>query len=99
MSTAQSVRYKAKGLKILEAAPIEWPELVKALPSSEMLELSRWLDSVSEGAARLSAYVEARGGSGCGDSGHDRAVKAQNRRAAKVRRALGYTFPKLDFTF
>lgn len=44
--------------------------------------------------ARFREYIEQRDGAGCGDQGHEAAVKAQNKLATKVRRALGFTFPE-----
>ncbi len=59
----------------------------------------RKLDSLIEALTRFRAYLEYRSGSGCYDQGHKAAVKAQNRLAAKVRKALGFTYYKQDITF
>ena len=59
----------------------------------------RKLDSLIEALTRFRAYLEYRSGSGCSDQGHKAAVKAQNSLAAKVRKALGFTYPKQDITF
>lgn len=67
--------------------------------SEEKQALSSWLAQASIHAARLMAYVETRYGMGCGDQGHQAAVKTSNRTVAKVRRALGFTYPKDDITF
>jgi hypothetical protein len=63
-------------------------------------EVANELDRIAVHASRLSAYLNERGGNGCGDSGHAEGVKAQNKKAAKVRKALGYSYPdqcKIEF--
>lgn len=62
-------------------------------------EYARTLDAIAVKAARMAEYLESRGGDGCGDSGHEAAVSASNRRAARVRKALGYTYPRDDVHF
>lgn len=49
--------------------------------------------AVSQRAAWVSEYLSLRGASGCGDHGHDEAVKGANKYLKKVRKALGYTYP------
>jgi hypothetical protein len=98
-TAGETVSWKAQGLELIGSAPVTWDEWVPRMKSSELQEFERWLTSVSERAARLAAYVGARGANGCGDQGHERAVREQNRTAAKVRKALGYTQARHDINF
>lgn len=74
-------------------APVDWQSQAAQTPEARRLELARALDDIAQHAARLSAYLETF------SNGHDAAVRAQNRRIAKVRRALGFTYPKADLHF
>lgn len=66
------------------------------MPVAEAQQLVRMLEANAVEAARRAAYIEAR----CVDRrSHADAVKAQNRLATKVRRALGFTYPKQDVSF
>lgn len=58
--------------------------------------LSNSLINLSVLAARMSAYIDARGGEGGKDKGHDAAVKHQNDCAAKIREAFGFQHPRAD---
>jgi hypothetical protein len=57
---------------------------------ARLQSLEQALEGIATGAARLAAYMGKRHGYGCGDQGHDRAVRVSNKVVAKVRRALGY---------
>lgn len=57
------------------------------------------LDGMIVQLSRFREYLEQRGGTGCGDQGHKSAVKAQNKMAAAIRRALGFTRAKSDVIF
>ena len=50
-------------------------------------------------AARMSAYIDARGGEGGVDKGHKEAVEEQNKRAERVRAVLGFQHPRADIDF
>ncbi len=41
----------------------------------------------------IAAYLDARGGDGTGDHGHDEAMKRARRAVKAARKALGYTYP------
>lgn len=90
------------GMRWLLSAPISWDEKVTEsgkAGTSEIQEIANWLDQVAVRAVRLSGYLEARGATGCGDGGHASGVKSSNKKAAKVRKAIGYTQPKNDINF
>jgi hypothetical protein len=61
--------------------------------SGELKELSKQASYLSEQLAVISEYLDWRGGGGCGDHGHDDALKKAEKRRKKVRKALGYTYP------
>ncbi len=96
------VSIKKAGLDWLECAPITWDaKVTESLirGTANVQELANWLDSMTERCARLSGYLEARGATGCGDNGHAEGVKQSNKKVAKVRKAIGYTYPKADLSF
>jgi len=41
----------------------------------------------------IAAYLDARGGDGTGDHGHEEAMKQARKAVKAVRKALGYTYP------
>lgn len=99
MNTTESVKYKEAGLHWLGLPPIAWKHRVDQLSVTEKQELTRWLDSVIERAARLRGYVDTRGALGEGDAGHEKSVQESNTLAARIRRALGYTYARQDLRF
>lgn len=83
--------------RLLTTPPAEWH---KALPRDlECIDLSRELDSLIEHAARLRAYLDHMAQMRRDDDAHAAAVKASNNLAAKIRKALGYTQARNDYTF
>ncbi len=60
---------------------------------SEANELSDYLTSLSVTAGMLAQYLGYRGGFGCGDHGHDKAMKAAHKREKALRKANGYSYP------
>lgn len=68
----------------------QWRSAADSMDSTAACRYAAALDAIAERAARVAAYLEARGGRGCGDSGHDAGVKAANRAARLVRKARGY---------
>lgn len=93
---------KQIGLKWRACAPVTWDAKVTETlkdGTGTVQALVNWLDSVAEHCARLSGYLEARGATGCGDNGHADGVKSSNRKVTKIRKALGYTYPKSNLQF
>lgn len=79
-----------------------WPlaelseRLEKHVPlDSDRVELARDLEFQAVKLLRLSEYIGARGEG----QDHSEAVKEQNRTITKIRKALGYTYPKDDLNF
>jgi hypothetical protein len=82
----------AEVLKLLEQAPVEFDAFCSEPDNRARLQsLEQALEGITTGAARLAAYLGQRHGYGCGDQGHDQAVRESNKVVANVRRALGYT--------
>lgn len=85
--------------RIINSAPVDWQAIADAMTASERDEVSRKLENSAVWMSRAAAYFEERGGYGCGDQGHSAAVKVQSKQAEKVRRALGFSYPKQNITF
>lgn len=97
----------------LNTPPVEWDEVANRWINSwlakgylppvvscrTMAEAIQELDGIIIRLVRFRAYLDMRYGNGCGDQGHNDGVKEQNKLAAKVRKALGYTKAKDDITF
>ncbi len=54
---------------------------IAKMNAGELDGLRRTLEGMAERAAWLAAYTDMRHGLGCGDQGHDAAVKAANKTA------------------
>jgi len=78
--------------------PHEWGAYLEriGLDAKQQEEFSVISSRLHERAAALvsvAKYLDARGGAGSGDSGHDYALKYSNKETRKVRKALGYSRP------
>lgn len=80
--------------KLMTAPPVKWAGIMGKLSSSDRLTLSRALSHDAQRLAFLSEYAETFYD---GPDGHDYAVNKARRLTARVRRALGYTYPKEGF--
>lgn len=74
------------------------PALASEYDKPLLREACRSLDGEIQRLARLTAYLDQRGGCGY-DQGHATAVKRQHSLATKIRRALGFSYPRQDITF
>ena len=63
---------------LMESAPIEWERLIDLVSSKRRGELVRELEAISIRAGILARYIDERHGYGCGDQGHEKAVKRMN---------------------
>lgn len=93
---------KAQALAWIECAPVQWDGITTEClkrGTATVQEIANCLDSMAERCARLSGYLEARGATGCGDNGHAEGVKSSNKKVTKVRKAIGYSYPKSDLSF
>ena len=76
---------------ITKTAPIEWEKLVDTMPTGEREVLRQELEGISERAAVLAGYLDERHGYGCGDRGHENAIKRANRNGKMVwMKVFGY---------
>ena len=75
-------------------SPSEWESLANGLTGKQNNELGNRLADVSVHIARLSAYLDV-----ISLSDHDTAVKVQNNKAKKVRKALGFSYPEDNKSF
>jgi hypothetical protein len=87
-------------MRLLNTAMVNWREAANLHSKDDLHAVSQQCDAIIEKATRLRAYVEGRGGRlNPNDLGHEQAVKLSNRLCEKVRRVLGYSYPKHDVTF
>lgn len=85
--------------ELVKIKPQEWEETFSDVHGEDLRLISNSLIQLSVLAARMSAYIDARGGEGGKDRGHRDAVINQNLRAEEVRTAFGFQHPKADIEF
>lgn len=83
--------------KVMERPFIELPELVMNMKNKQ--EIVHELEAISKRAAQMARYIDYRYVHGCGDQGHESALKAMNK-AGKIvwMKAFGYKAYH-DFSF
>jgi hypothetical protein len=91
--------FKTPAEELVKIEPAEWDGVFSNVHGEDLRLLSNSLIQLSVLAARMSAYLDARGGEGGRDKGHLEAVRNQNLRAEKVRTVLGFQHPKSDIAF
>jgi hypothetical protein len=85
--------------ELIKIKPSDWKGTFSDIHGEDLRLLSNSLINLSVLAARMSAYIDARGGEGGKDRGHVEAVNEQNQRAEEVRAVLGFQHPKSDLDF
>jgi hypothetical protein len=88
--------FKTPTEELVKLEPSKWQATFSEIHGEDLRLLSNSLINLSVLAARMSAYIDARGGEGGKDRGHVEAVNEQNRRAEKVRAVFGFQHPKAD---
>lgn len=88
--------FRTPAEELVRIEPSEWQETFSDIHGEDLRLLSNSLINLSVLAARMSGYIDARGGEGGEDKGHEEAEKEQNRRAEKVRATLGFQHPRAD---
>src|SRR5689334_13214454 len=88
--------FKTPAEELIKLNPSKWRATFSDIHGEDLRLLSNSLINLSVLAARMSAYIDARGGEGGKDRGHVEAVNEQNRRAEKVRVVFGFQHPKAD---
>jgi hypothetical protein len=85
--------------QLVKIEPADWEETFSDIHSEDLRLLSNSLINLSVLAARMSAYIDARGGEGGRDRGHLDAIREQNKLAEKIRAVLGFQHAKADLDF
>ncbi len=78
--------------KILNAPMAEWPQRLNAT-RTPLHDVERELSSILQRTALLHSYVSNRFNTGCGDQGHEAAVKRANKELTRIRKAMGFSYP------
>jgi len=76
--------------KLLNLTPSQYDSFISKLSSDEKLEIIVEAEEYVLTFMAVLGYVGARYGFGCGDQGHDMAVKECNKFIAKTKKILGY---------
>jgi len=76
--------------KMFRAPLVEWDKLAWPISSGDKLTISRAAENDAERLVLLAEYLDAL----ANGSIHASAVKQANKRVAKVRKSLGYSYPK-----
>lgn len=76
-----------------ESARDSLKSLCDKLKTSEVSELETQANVWANNAIFAQGYMLARGVAGCGDDGHEEAMKKAHKYLAKVRKAMGFTVP------
>ena len=80
-----------KAETLLKLAPIDWEKTVDKLKENQRDELRREMGEIAKRAAMLEGYLDERHGYGCGDQGHEKAIKRANRNGKMLwMKVLGY---------
>jgi len=93
MPMTQEQRTKAlvnKSLKLTIADADKW---VTRLTDIEKQALERTMFHAAVNFAVWSEYMSYRGAAGCGDCGHDSAIKAAEKMRKRVRKVFGHAYP------
>lgn len=77
----------------LDNARNSWELGLIAWPDESVQDAERAACSLAVTAAEIAAYLGERGANGYGDNGHADGIRAAQKAAKRVRKALGYTIP------
>ena len=97
--TKVALLFQAPANELVKIEPSEWKDTFSDIHGEDLRLLSNSLAQLSVLAARMGAYIDARGGEGGKDKGHVEAVKHQNQCAERVRAILGFQHPRADVDF
>lgn len=81
--------------EVLKLAPVGYEDWYENASSRDIDNAIGYLNGMVQFAARLGGYLEHRQMGG----GHKGAVKASNKIVARVRKAMGYAYPRQDLNF
>lgn len=71
----------------------EWDEFISSLDESSIAQIEKTASSLSVLCAEIAEYTGQRGGYGCFDSGHEKALREAQKIRKRIRRGLGYLKP------
>lgn len=91
--------YKMSAVELAQIKIEEWAATFSGVHSEDLRLISNKMIQLAILAARMSAYIDARGGEGNRDLGHDKAVTIQNQFAERIRAVFGFQQPKDDIKF
>jgi hypothetical protein len=74
----------------------ELQETIKNYNSVDLQNVADLMEYVAQQLIRKASYIDSRV---YGMQNHKTAVKEQNKKIAKVRRAMGFSYPKNDVNF
>lgn len=84
-------KYRRTALRLLDSAPVDLEDHVLRTNRQDRADIAKVLEGFAEKAALVAEYMNYRIGFGCGDQGHESAVKAANKARKSVRKAFGYS--------
>lgn len=76
--------------RLLRLPPVKWATAIAKLDSTAQVDISRAMEDDAQRCILLSGYLYSVA---CGGS-HESAQKLASRKLAKVRRAMGFTYPE-----
>ncbi len=80
-----------KAKTIMKRAPVDWKKTVDRLKLQDRDTLRQELERIAIHAAMLAEYLDKRHGYGCGDQGHEAAMRKANKIGKLVRmKGFGY---------
>jgi hypothetical protein len=91
--------FRTPAEQLVKIEPADWEETFSDIHGEDLRLLSNSLIKLSVLAARMSAYIDARGGEGGRDRGHFEAIRDQNKLAEKIRAVFGFQHAKADLDF
>ena len=80
-----------RGIEVVQHPPGAMQGLADGWNTTERREADEQLEALAVAAVWRSTYFYMRHGAGCGDQGHEAAVKEANKITARVRKVLGYS--------
>jgi hypothetical protein len=83
-------------LKIIQLPMNEWDkvvEMLKEIGDKDCQNGESSFSFLSVSAGQLAVYLGYRGAFGCGDHGHEAALRASEKSRKKLRKANGFSYP------
>ena len=83
---------KTPAYKILSRPIAEWPQAINS-NKADLQDVEQELSALIQRAALLHAYIGHGYTSGCGSQPHEDSAKCANKALAKIRAAMGFSYP------